>query len=71
VLEGDQVETLAFVSVVNFRIVSELRGVKFELKIEELILNQVIMELCLQTYLYYNLIKYAQVLNSSKWFQFL
>ena len=34
---------------------SELRGVKFELKIEELILNQVIMELCLQTYLYYNL----------------
>ena len=33
---GDQVKTLAFVSVVNFRIVSELRGIKFELKTEEI-----------------------------------
>ena len=41
-LEGDQVVTLAFVSIVNCRIVSELRGIKFELKMEE-ITNQVIM----------------------------
>ena len=40
VFEGDKVETLGFVSVVDSRIVSELRGIKFELKIR---LNQVIM----------------------------
>ena len=39
-VEGDQVETFGFVSVVNCRIVSELSGIKFELKIK---LNQVIM----------------------------
>ena len=32
--EGGEVESSGFVSVVNFRMVSELRGVKFELKIE-------------------------------------
>ena len=40
VFEGDKVETLGFVSVVESRIVSELSGIKFELKIK---LNQVIM----------------------------
>ena len=33
-LDGDQVKTLAFVSVVNFRIGNELSGIKLELKIE-------------------------------------
>ena len=31
-----QVESFGFVSVVNFRIVSELSGIKFELKIENI-----------------------------------
>ena len=48
-LEGDQVEALGFVSIVNSRIVSKLRGIKFELKIEEITLDHA-MELCLQTH---------------------
>ena len=35
-VEGAQVVSFGFVSVVNSRIVSEPRGIKFELKIEEI-----------------------------------
>ena len=53
-LEGDQVETLAFVSVVNFRIGIELRGIKLELNRRNNI-HQVIMhamEFCFHTHFY-------------------
>ena len=35
-VDGGQVESFSFVSSVNSRIVSEPRGIKFELKIEEI-----------------------------------
>ena len=48
-LEGDQLESFGFVSVVNSRIASELSGIKFELKIENKTFYYQAIECCLDT----------------------